>query len=51
MLKVWITSRALACRSRRAIMIVHDIEQAIAEIEQIGQNRAKLDFDMDGAGD
>ena len=28
---------------------VHDIEQAIAEIEQIGQNRAKLDFDMDGA--
>ena len=29
--------------------IVHDIEQAIAEIEQIGQNRAKLDFDMDGA--
>ena len=24
--------------------IVHDIEQAIAEIEQIGQNRAKLDF-------
>lgn len=29
--------------------IVHDIEQAIAEIEQIGQHRAKLDFDMDGA--
>ncbi|MGN0707818.1 MAG: NAD-dependent DNA ligase LigA [Faecalibacterium sp.] len=29
--------------------IVHDIEQAIAEIEQIGQNRAALDFDMDGA--
>ena len=29
--------------------VVHDIEQAIAEIEQIGQNRAKLDFDMDGA--
>ncbi len=29
--------------------IVHDIEDAIAEIEQIGQNRAKLDFDMDGA--
>ena len=29
--------------------IVHDIEQAIAEIDQIGQNRAKLDFDMDGA--
>ena len=29
--------------------VVHDIEQAIAEIEQIGQNRAKQDFDMDGA--
>lgn len=29
--------------------IVHDIEEAIAEIEQIGQNRSKLDFDMDGA--
>ena len=29
--------------------IVHDIEDAIAEIEQIGQNRAALDFDMDGA--
>lgn len=29
--------------------MVHDIEAAIAEIEQIGQNRAKLDFDMDGA--
>ena len=29
--------------------MVHDIEQAIAEIEQIGQNRSKLDFDMDGA--
>ena len=29
--------------------VVHDIEQAIAEIEQIGQNRSKLDFDMDGA--
>lgn len=29
--------------------IVHDIEQAIAEIEQIGRNRAALDFDMDGA--
>ena len=29
--------------------VVHDIEAAIAEIEQIGQNRAKLDFDMDGA--
>lgn len=29
--------------------IVHDIEQAIAEIESIGQNRSKLDFDMDGA--
>ena len=26
-----------------------NIEQAIAEIEQIGQNRAKLDFDMSGA--
>ena len=24
--------------------VVHDIEQAIAEIEQIGQNRSKLDF-------
>lgn len=30
--------------------IVHDIEEAIAEIEQIGQNRSKLDFDMDGRG-
>ena len=29
--------------------IVHDIEDAIAEIEQIGQNRVALDFDMDGA--
>ena len=29
--------------------VVHDIETAIAEIEQIGQNRAALDFDMDGA--
>ena len=29
--------------------VVHDIEEAIAEIEQIGQNRSKLDFDMDGA--
>ncbi len=29
--------------------VVRDIEQAIAEIEQIGQNRSKLDFDMDGA--
>ena len=29
--------------------VVHDIEDAIAEIENIGQNRAKLDFDMDGA--
>ena len=29
--------------------VVHDIEQAIAEIEQIGQNRSKLDFDLDGA--
>ena len=29
--------------------IVHNIEDAIAEIEQIGQNRSKLDFDMDGA--
>ena len=29
--------------------IMHDIEDAIAEIEQIGQNRAALDFDMDGA--
>ena len=29
--------------------VVHDIETAIAEIEQIGQNRSKLDFDMDGA--
>ena len=29
--------------------IVHSIEDAIAEIEQIGQNRSKLDFDMDGA--
>ena len=28
---------------------VRDIEDAIQEIEQIGQNRAKLDFDMDGA--
>ena len=29
--------------------IVYDIEDAITEIEQIGQNRSKLDFDMDGA--
>ena len=29
--------------------IVHNIEDALAEIEQIGQNRSKLDFDMDGA--
>ena len=29
--------------------IVHDIEDAVKEIEQIGQNRSKLDFDMDGA--
>ena len=29
--------------------MVHNIEDAIAEIEQIGQNRSKLDFDMDGA--
>lgn len=29
--------------------VVRDIEDAIQEIEQIGQNRAKLDFDMDGA--
>lgn len=29
--------------------VVWDIEDAIQEIEQIGQNRAKLDFDMDGA--
>ena len=29
--------------------VVHDIEDAISEIENIGQNRAKLDFDMDGA--
>ena len=29
--------------------IVHDIEDAIKEIERIGQNRSKLDFDMDGA--
>ena len=29
--------------------IVRNIEDAIAEIEQIGQNRSKLDFDMDGA--
>ena len=29
--------------------IVHDIEDAIKEIEQIGQNRSKIDFDMDGA--
>ena len=29
--------------------IVRDIEDAIKEIEQIGQNRSKLDFDMDGA--
>ena len=28
---------------------MRDIEDAIAEIENIGQNRAKLDFDMDGA--
>lgn len=29
--------------------VVRDIEDAIQAIEQIGQNRAKLDFDMDGA--
>ena len=29
--------------------VVRDIEDAIAEIENIGQNRSKLDFDMDGA--
>ena len=29
--------------------VVHTIEEAIAEIEQIGQGRAGLDFDMDGA--
>ncbi len=29
--------------------VVHDIEAAIAEIEQIGLLRASLDFDMDGA--
>lgn len=29
--------------------VVQDIEDAIREIEQIGQNREKLDFDMDGA--
>ncbi len=29
--------------------IVHSIEDAIAEIEQIGSGRAGLDFDMDGA--
>lgn len=29
--------------------VVRDIEDAIQEIEQIGQNRVKLDFDMDGA--
>ena len=29
--------------------LVHDIEDAIAEIEQIGQGRAALGFDMDGA--
>ena len=29
--------------------VVHNIEDAIAEIDQIGQNRSKLDFDMDGA--
>ena len=29
--------------------IVHNMEDAIAEIEQIGQSRSKLDFDMDGA--
>ena len=29
--------------------VVHDIETAIAEIEQIGQSRSTLDFDMDGA--
>ncbi len=29
--------------------LVHDIEAAIAEIEEIGQSRAALDFDMDGA--
>ncbi len=29
--------------------VVNDIEKAISEIEQIGNNRSKLDFDMDGA--
>ncbi len=29
--------------------VVRDIEDAITEIEQIGQGRAGLDFDMDGA--
>lgn len=29
--------------------IFHDIEDAIAEIEAIGNSRASLDFDMDGA--
>ena len=29
--------------------VVPDMEQAVAEIEQIGQARAGLDFDMDGA--
>ena len=29
--------------------VVQDIEDAIREIEQIGQSREKLDFDMDGA--
>lgn len=29
--------------------VVHDIEAAISEIEQIGASRASLDFDMDGA--
>ena len=29
--------------------VVHNIEDAIAEIDQIGRNRSKLDFDMDGA--
>ena len=40
------------CVVRRADHIAflnHDIEDAIREIEQIGQNRSKLDFDMDGA--
>ena len=29
--------------------VVRDIETAIREIEEIGKNRSKLDFDMDGA--